>query len=750
VLTLHPFVIVEKMSKRDLVENEILASELRFSKDVALFLDTYIRPIVRNSRSRNPCLREIEALILECSLEKVYKVSSDIIRLLENEQTGKGPSRTTGRIFIDESEHMRRAYVEFVSGYHSALDLHQDLLQRRKRKGATCTYATFVRDCTELASTQINGRTFADFFILPVQRIPRYRLLLQELLRRTSTRFERAFVKEALKRVSIIADEMNYRLRKSAEQTMLTSTYRSSIQHDDDYDDHEALRTITEEVDGDVASSTTSRPSITYDTQKLTTASDLESKDEEPQVDLVREEERPALAEQPDKLVVVKGEKKEFVVETFLERKGWNGEDLQKGPSANVFLLYALAKKGNPWDGAELASFHANDLSQRLYELYCDPLVPLQNLRPAKGDYIVCGPIRSGQSPVLYALNCFRTDSFPFPHSIVDDVGYLQWDDWNDVPATKLRILKSHGDLKQAFGGVLNPALRGSRPEWKVVVTLRHPVDLRLSYFRHVRRVFRKMNPGVNFDRLARLDEFSSCLADYEQFVADVLKVALGAHSPQLLIVFYEEMLCDPLCVVEKVADFVGFEHGGKDGESRESFLRRVAQGITSNPLFVGYSSRVGSSHQGHGRFSKLAMTKFETEWDIKVREDFKIGSYEKLYCQITGRDSYSSASSEESTPSNRSLTKTRSFSLFRNRSGQLNALESESSDSTGDSKNRGGSFQFLGRITGALSFTSSSEHENSSSHISSRMSMKDKDIDPDDSDDDIPDDLVNFWNQAE
>jgi len=822
-------------NKRELVEREIVSSEERYAKDVATILDVFIRPLVRHSRrfGRNACVTEIEASVLECSLEKVSLVSRHIlVQLRAQDSSSLSGNKPIGRVFMDEAEKMRRAYVDFVSGYRAALDLHSDLMTRKKKKGAPCSYSTLIRNCFEANASRVGGRTVQDFFILPIQRIPRYRLLLQELLRYVPVKSnERTLTKEALMRVCIIADEMNYRLRQTIEKP--GESFRSRAQSTGSASgsiDEPPLDTIEEETEADTLSSG-DNADLMKDLAEYTTE-DTASEGEGSMPHSLKATSRTIgdddanelhyLDEDDDPLEIHRSAKEQRL-EEWLEARGWTEEDIYSAPTLNSFALYAMVAKGNPWKGLELSSLNAATLSERLLRLYTglgkmkkkkqndliDNLSGAPPYRPQAGDIVVCGPMRSGQSPVIHALDCFRSGTFPSRNSntVLDRVGFLQWETWeNDqepFSGTTGRILKSHQELKMAFGGVLSPALKYSRPEWKVVVTLRHPADVRISYFRHLRRMFRKLNPEVNFDRFASLDDFADVLPDYEQFIADVLKVSVDIESPQLLVLFYEELLIDPKRFTERIADFLGdfprypgqsADRPAMTGEEREVFIRKVSLNLTTSPLFIGYSSRKGSSNQGKSGFSKASLVKMDKEWDAKIKQNYpQFPSYEKLFCALTGRAAYPYADDESSASS--TVVKTRSSSLaFFTRGSRrehatmtqnattvtsmqeasvhgsnVNDREENSEDSeTGFGAStrlhhKSGSFLGLGRLVKALSFSSSSGRLRGDSTLSSTYvdvedveeeegdgddSAETGKIDPDDSDEEVVEDYLAAWAQ--
>ena len=103
---------------------------------------------------------------------------------------------------------------------------------------------------------------------------------------------------------------------------------------------------------------------------------------------------------------------------------------------------------------------------------------------------------------------------------------------------------------------------------YRAVVVLRDPADVRVSWFRHLRRIHKRFHPddAAQFDYSLKLDHFAtipapraaSIIQDQypENLIAEALKYP---HSPQICVVFYEELLIDARNVVDRLAMFTGW-----------------------------------------------------------------------------------------------------------------------------------------------------------------------------------------------
>jgi len=203
------------------------------------------------------------------------------------------------------------------------------------------------------------------------------------------------------------------------------------------------------------------------------------------------------------------------------------------------------------------------------------------------------------------------------------------------------RLLKSHMTLKAALHG--DPCPRGARPMYKAVVVLRDPADVRVSWFRHMRRLHRHFHPddAAGFDFAVKLDQLAqapapraSSIVD-DQFPEHVVAEALRAlHSPQVCVVFYEELMIDARRVVERLARFTGW--GQDDADLADDVARALEDDELAHPK---WGRRRGASGSALKYFSPASQRFIEDRWDFIVRMRFNaFPTYEELYTQLTGQ----------------------------------------------------------------------------------------------------------------
>jgi len=336
-------------------------------------------------------------------------------------------------------------------------------------------------------------------------------------------------------------------------------------------------------------------------------------------------------------------------------RRGW-GTGVSR-PTSNPFVLYALCSiRSSPWTSRSLHLIDPTQLSCSLETtVYADSnsLVHALQFVPRPGDTIVTGTFRSGQTPLLQVVASLQQGRLVTKEALLECVDWLEAAHPPRAPSFHRhdrggRLIKTHLPLRTAFGGVVASVCgRDEAPPFRVIVILRDPIDVRLSWFRHVRRVYRKFHAdgtagmmassGDNqqFDAHIHVDDFASVHLyasnpnlsmfrmstwDYEHFVNETIKPVLEDHNPQILLVHYEELLLDPRAFVQRVAEFLGIM------ASSAELIDTIASAIAADPdfprTFAPSSSsdgaeghRVGCSGEGRKAFSRESLRRLDYKW---------------------------------------------------------------------------------------------------------------------------------------
>jgi len=157
---------------RDNVIREIISTEASYLGGLRQVNTAFIEPLraVSEASSSAGTLSAIEAAALFSNLESLMIFSEQFLFELEQEYDCKGDSMLVGNLFARLAPLMRM-YTQYVNNYQSSVSTWH-LLQKR------AAFAALVED---LKARHSLPHTLPTYLIMPVQRLPRYVLLLAEL-----------------------------------------------------------------------------------------------------------------------------------------------------------------------------------------------------------------------------------------------------------------------------------------------------------------------------------------------------------------------------------------------------------------------------------------------------------------------------------------------------------------------------------------------------------------------------------------
>ena len=142
------------------------------------------------------------------------KVNEDFLRDLETELEARGgewPSVQYGEIIKRAAKDFKGCYTRYVNNYDTAQERLTRLKETDREKHR------YLEVCK--THPDANGLDVRSFLIQPVQRVPRYRMLLEELLSHTdAAHADEAPLREALQRVCEVAMHINEEKRSLDEK----------------------------------------------------------------------------------------------------------------------------------------------------------------------------------------------------------------------------------------------------------------------------------------------------------------------------------------------------------------------------------------------------------------------------------------------------------------------------------------------------------------------------------------------------
>jgi len=158
------------LEKRDNIAQEILATEQRYVKSLQQCIDTYL-----NALNVNGILSPENVKALFANIEEVCLHNKRFLRMLEDKMEGWNDQSCLGEVFSTFwVGYTKDVYSMYINNFDSALDLYYKLMDEIPQFNA------FV-----MASKKQIGLDLSSYLVMPVQRMPRYLLLLATLLEAT-------------------------------------------------------------------------------------------------------------------------------------------------------------------------------------------------------------------------------------------------------------------------------------------------------------------------------------------------------------------------------------------------------------------------------------------------------------------------------------------------------------------------------------------------------------------------------------
>ena len=155
---------------------EILSSEEAYVDSLQVCIDLYLKPMQNAVAAQKPILQEGKLKIIFMGLESIVSVNTNFLEPLKQRLKQWHPNLCVGDIF-QKIESFLEQYTQYIKNYTESVRL----LKREQRKNKV-----FKEFCQkQKMEPRAKQRELEQFLIMPVQRIPRYNLLLRELLKHT-------------------------------------------------------------------------------------------------------------------------------------------------------------------------------------------------------------------------------------------------------------------------------------------------------------------------------------------------------------------------------------------------------------------------------------------------------------------------------------------------------------------------------------------------------------------------------------
>eukprot|EP01118_Nematostelium_gracile_P008358 TRINITY_DN276_c0_g1_i2.p1 TRINITY_DN276_c0_g1~~TRINITY_DN276_c0_g1_i2.p1 ORF type:complete len:415 (-),score=109.91 TRINITY_DN276_c0_g1_i2:122-1366(-) len=198
-------------NQREKVLEEILSTEKAYLQFITLAVEKYKKPLEEAIGSEEEIIDADTIANLFSNLEQIRGVSKSLLdRLIE-----VGPD-SVGKAILELSPFFR-IYLPYVNNFQHALDVYAKL------RSKNTDFVQFEKE----SEKESGGLSLLDLLIMPIQRVPRIKLLLESLQKATPlTASSSGSVISALQSVGKICDEINSERTKVEELEKVTRVQR--------------------------------------------------------------------------------------------------------------------------------------------------------------------------------------------------------------------------------------------------------------------------------------------------------------------------------------------------------------------------------------------------------------------------------------------------------------------------------------------------------------------------------------------
>eukprot|EP00817_Percolomonadidae_sp_ATCC50343_P000179 CAMPEP_0117418304 /NCGR_PEP_ID=MMETSP0758-20121206/111_1 /TAXON_ID=63605 /ORGANISM="Percolomonas cosmopolitus, Strain AE-1 (ATCC 50343)" /LENGTH=1041 /DNA_ID=CAMNT_0005198725 /DNA_START=476 /DNA_END=3602 /DNA_ORIENTATION=- len=215
--------------QRQKCATELLETEIGYVKDLTSLVNYYIEPMYQIAAERPKVLKKADLDLIFGDLPLILKVNKLFLEGCQKELSNYSHFGTTISNLFSDIVHYFKLYTNYCNNYDRAM---KKLKEIRKNKAVN----QIVGDCAKDQRHHRKGWAISTFLILPIQRIPRYRLLIRDLLEQTDKEHpDYNGLIEASKNIDSVADHLNITM-KSNQMKKELSEMQSRFNFQDEFE----------------------------------------------------------------------------------------------------------------------------------------------------------------------------------------------------------------------------------------------------------------------------------------------------------------------------------------------------------------------------------------------------------------------------------------------------------------------------------------------------------------------------------
>jgi len=204
---------------RDKVAFELRDTEASYVASLKICIDKYMSPLKTGSWNKKLILPASTLKTLFSDLEIIQNVNAVLKQSIDKSMETWGPASQLGNIFVSVMGFLK-IYANYVSTADAQLQEYDTLLKTNK------LFAQFVEETRATANGMLD---IPGYLIMPIQRVPRYFMLLERLAKHTwKDHRDYADLEKSVQGLQAVATHLNEQKRKF-ENIRSVITFQSSI-----------------------------------------------------------------------------------------------------------------------------------------------------------------------------------------------------------------------------------------------------------------------------------------------------------------------------------------------------------------------------------------------------------------------------------------------------------------------------------------------------------------------------------------
>ncbi|KAL0489459.1 hypothetical protein AKO1_009180 [Acrasis kona] len=200
--------------ERENLAKEVLQTERTYVTNLKLMIDLFQIPL---SKYSGHLLNEVDKNNIFNGLVNIYNLHKNLLSRLEERMIAWHHNQLIGDVFVELSP-MFLLYNQYTTKYQLAVET----FTKCQKNSPQFRKFLYLRR----KDPHAHGHTLTSFMIMPVQRLPRYRMLLEGLIKHTCCDPDHPdlpHLREALKQISSIAENLNSRMHEQTQVLKLKS-----------------------------------------------------------------------------------------------------------------------------------------------------------------------------------------------------------------------------------------------------------------------------------------------------------------------------------------------------------------------------------------------------------------------------------------------------------------------------------------------------------------------------------------------